>query len=212
MDGGGWRGEESDSRLSWIPTPLRSLFTRVSTSLFSPLLLPSLSGTPLPHFLSKERLEQKEYASRISSKVSGARTVIRHVQDAVLINNEASNATHSQMRALLMKALKAQGLPTKYVAHRIEVGNESSTTNSGAASTTSESSSASSSASWSTSAYRPATASKKRTSRGEKQRQQRRAAAANSKTATVEEFSEDDEGQEEEELEHVMSPELNEVD
>ena len=81
-----------------------------------------LSILPRPMLLPDSMvLDSRGLGSRIHTSATGAREVIAHVQSTVLINSDAANPTHTQMRGVLLEALALCGLKNRLLTHKISM-------------------------------------------------------------------------------------------
>lgn len=100
----------------------------VSSALFAPSAAAAATPAPLFPFSSLPRpmllphrlvSDSRGVASRINESADGARDTIAMLQRLVLINSDAANTTHTQLRATLLDALQLCGLKNRWLVHRI---------------------------------------------------------------------------------------------
>jgi hypothetical protein len=170
-------------RLSpWLPSSLGPALS--STSPLGPS-----SSLPLPVLLSDSLIHGRDgLNSRVTESAQGARDVIQLLQRKVLINSEAPNTTHAQLRSLLLEALQLMGMRNRYVAHKLPAAKKRSGRDTASPAPATPPADAGEAT-----PHTQASHSKHRQSKGERDRAKRRAKERATAAATVELASDEDE-------------------
>lgn len=169
----GFRDDDADD----ATTPTLSWFQRVRASLTRFMfgsLDPPLATMPRLHIVPLSSLSSvRQFGARVTQEAVGARSVIRALQDDVLVNSAPPNAANTQMRALLRAALKLWHLPARHLMHRIDTHPDKDDASDD---DDDDDHARGGKSAWGANAYRPASQSKPRSSRSARNRRQKKAA------------------------------------